>query len=101
MVWTSEKGNTLLAKISVEETGLVFDRDSYQLVGAEPDDTDSIALGSFETEREAALAYDRAVILISRRIRGDKLSSRGKRARRFFRRDNEINALKAGRERLH
>jgi hypothetical protein len=43
MLWASEKGRKLLAKIT-DETGLVFDKETYQVVEPEPE-ADRIALG--------------------------------------------------------
>jgi hypothetical protein len=66
MLWTSPKGKKLLEKIT-NETGLVFDKENYQLVEPaidEDDEADGLALGHFATEREAALADDRAAILL-------------------------------------
>jgi hypothetical protein len=101
-LWTSAKGKKLLDKIT-SETGIVFDRENYQLVepGTDDEPADGIGLGCFETEREAALAYDRAAVLIY----GDEAETN------FPPEESEhvvfpdeimrrINALKAGRGRL-
>jgi hypothetical protein len=101
-VWASAKGQKLLDKIR-SETGIVFDRENYQLVepGTHDELADSVVLGDFATEREAALAYDRAAVLIY----GDEAETH------FPREESEhvvfpdevmrqINALKAGRGRL-
>jgi len=63
MLWTSAKGRRLLDKIT-EETGLVFDKENYELIEPQTDKVDGVVLGQFATEREAALAYDRAALLI-------------------------------------
>ena len=64
MLWSSPKGKKLLEKIN-KETGLAFDKRNYELIAPGTDEAaDGIALGHFATEREAALAHDRAAILI-------------------------------------
>jgi hypothetical protein len=67
MLWTSEKAKSLLDKIE-SETGLVFDKENYDLIPPEIEEADAeangITIGQFATKREAALAYDRAVILL-------------------------------------
>ena len=101
MLWTSAKGRKLLEKITIE-TGLVFDKENYKIIDSATDEAaDGIALGHFATEREAALAYDRAMILLC-----------GHQAETNFPPEEsehvilpdevmrQINALKAGRGRL-
>jgi hypothetical protein len=66
-MWTSARGKRLLDKIT-SETGIWFDQETYRLVGPgthdKPEDGVVVALVDFDTEREAALAYDRAAVLI-------------------------------------
>ena len=102
MLWTGAKGRKLLDKIS-EETGLFFDKENYELIEPETEENeaDGLVLGHFATEREAALAYDRAMILLY-----------GHQAETNFPPEEsehvslpdevmrQINALKAGRGRL-
>jgi hypothetical protein len=64
MLWISAKGKQLLDKIT-NETGLAFDKQNYEIVEPGTDQAaDAIELGHFATERETALAYDRAAILL-------------------------------------
>jgi hypothetical protein len=64
MLGTSPKGKKLLDKVN-KETGLAFNKQNYELIEPGTDEAaDGIALGHFATEREAALAYDRAARLI-------------------------------------
>jgi hypothetical protein len=101
-VWVSATGQKLLDKIT-GETGIVFDRENYQLVEAGCDDTaDSVLVGRFDTEREAALAYDRAAVLIY----GDEAETNfpPEESEHVVFPDEvmrQINAVKAGRGRLH
>jgi hypothetical protein len=57
-MWTSANGQKLFDKIS-KETGIVFDRENYQLVeaGSHEEPAHGIILGHFDTQREAALAH--------------------------------------------
>ena len=56
MLWTSEKGRTLLDKITIV-AGLVFDNDNYRVVVPEPEEEmDGIDLGYLDSALEAALA---------------------------------------------
>ena len=64
LLWTSAAGKALLVRIAIE-TGLVFDRVNYQLVEPrQKEETDGLELGYFSGEKEAALAVDRAAILL-------------------------------------
>jgi hypothetical protein len=63
-LWASERGRKVLEQFN-EGSGLVFDREHYRLVVSEPAEAaDGIDLGYYDTEREAALAHDRAAILM-------------------------------------
>src|ERR1700720_2225337 len=63
-LWASERGRKVLEEFN-EGSGLVFDREHYRLVDSElVNAVGGINLGSFETERDAALACDRAAILM-------------------------------------
>jgi len=104
-MWTSAKGKKLLDKIT-SETGIVFDRENYQLVepGADDEPADGIGLelGNFDTAREAALAHDRAVGLIY----GDDAETNfplEESEHVVFSNEvmRQINAVKAGRRKLH
>ncbi len=101
-VWASAKGQKLLDKIC-SETGIVFDRENYQLVepGTHDEPADSVVLGHFDTKREAALAYDRAAVLIY----GDEAETNfpPEESEHVVFPDEvmrQINVLKAGRGRL-
>jgi hypothetical protein len=102
-VWTSAKGKRLLDKVA-SETGIWFDLENYRLWGPCADDepTDGIGLGEFATPREAALAYDRAAVLIY----GDDADTNfpPEESEHVVFPDEvmrQINALKAGRGRLN
>jgi hypothetical protein len=103
MMWTSEKGRRLLDKIE-KETGLFFDKENYELIAPgteEADEQDGLNVGYFATEREAALAYNRAVILLY----GEdaETSFPAEESEDVVLSDDvmrQINALKAGRGRL-
>jgi len=102
-VWTSAKGKKLLDKIT-SETGIVFDRENYQLVepGTDDEPADGIVLGYFDTRREAALAYDRSAVLIY----GDDAETNfpPEESEHVVFPDEvmrQINAVKAGRRKLH
>jgi hypothetical protein len=101
MLWTSVKGRRLLDKIN-EKTGLVFDKENYELIVPQTDEVDGLVLGNFATEREAALAYDRAALLIY----GDHAETNfpPEESEHVVFSDEvmrQINALKAGKGRLH
>jgi hypothetical protein len=102
MLWISAKGRKLIDKIN-EETGLFFDRENYELIEPETEekDKDGLVLGYFATEREAALAHDRAMLLLY----GDDADTNfpPKESEHVVLCDEimrQINALKAGRGRL-
>ncbi len=100
MLWASEKGKKLLAKIAAE-TELVFDKEAYQVVEPGPDEGDVVLSGYCATEREAALAYDRVAILLY----GDDAETNlpPEESEHVILPDEvmrQINALKTGRGRL-
>ena len=102
-VWASAKGQKKLLDKICSETGIVFDRENYQLVepGTHDEPADSVVLGHFDTKREAALAYDRAAVLIY----GDEAETNfpPEESEHVVFPDEvmrQINALKAGRGRL-
>ena len=104
-MWTSAKGKKLLDEIT-SETGIGFDRENYRLVepGADDEPADGIGLElrNFDTPREAALAHDRAAVLIYGEDAETNFPLEESEHVVF---SNEvmrqINALKAGRGRLH
>jgi hypothetical protein len=105
MLWATEKGKKLLAKIN-EETGLVFEKETYQVVEPEPQEAEPaegevIITGYYAIEREAALAYDRVAIF----LHGDDAETNfpPEESEHVVLSDDimwQINALKAGRGRL-
>jgi hypothetical protein len=104
MLWTSSKGRKLIDKIS-EETGLFFfDKENYELIEPETEENeaDGLVLGHFATEREAALVYDRAAIIV---CGGDAEANFPPEESEHVVFSDEVmrqlNALKAGRGRLH
>jgi hypothetical protein len=104
MLWTSEKGRRLLDKIE-KETGLFFDKENYELIAPETEEADAeadgITMGHFATEREAALAYDRAAILLYGEAAETNFPP--EESEHVVLSDEvmrQINALKAGRGRL-
>jgi hypothetical protein len=100
-VWISAKGRKLLDKIA-EETGLAFDKENCEITEPGTDEAaDGVVLGDFATEREAALAYDRAAVLLY----GDKAETNfsPEESEHLVLSDQvmrQINALKADRGRL-
>jgi hypothetical protein len=101
MLWTSAKGRKLLEKITIE-TGLVFDKENYKIIDPATDEAaDGIALGHFATEREAALAYDRAMILLyGHQAETNFPPGESEHVTLPDEVMRQINALKAGRGRL-
>jgi hypothetical protein len=82
---------------------LFFDKENYELIEPETEDNeaDGLIVGHFATEREAALAYDRAMIL----LHGDDTDTNfpPEESEHVVLSDEvmrQINALKAGRGRL-
>jgi hypothetical protein len=102
ILWISDRGRKLIDKIK-EETGLFFDKENYELIEPEieDDDPDGFCVGRFATAREAALAYDRAMIL----LHGDNVDTNfppGESEHVVLSDEvmRQINALKAGRGRV-
>lgn len=82
---------------------MFFDKENYELIEPETEDNeaDGLIVGHFATEREAALAYDRAMIL----LHGDDADTNfpPEESEHVVLSDEvmrQINALKAGRGRL-
>jgi hypothetical protein len=96
------KGRKLLDKIS-EETGLFFDKENYELIEPETEENeaDGLVLGHFATEREAALAYDRAMILLyGHQAETNFPPEESEHVTLPVEVTRQINALKVGRGRL-
>lgn len=63
----------------------MFDKENYQLIELETEQ-DGVFLGEYETEREAALAYDRAALMIHGDNAETNFATRRKVSTSFFRR---------------
>ena len=78
------------------------DQDTPELVEPGPDEeTDGIILGEFDTERDAALAYGRAAIWLQGEAETNFCPEESEHVILSDQVIRQINALKAGRGRLH